>query len=821
MPLVCRLRVDDLRAIVPFARAARRSKSKDFSWCVGGLTSGRKVSLGSNTYQKFIFAHVTRRKLSTERLLTIVQTDLMKNENRSVLAYRLSRLASVCAALMAFPSFLAAQTSAPVDGDRKDEVLQLSPFIVSTEQGGGYQAQQTMVGSRSAKALLDIPASVSIINLEQITDLNAVELYQVIKYTVSGVTQNASIGDDINIRGFRLGGRLRDGVLSNNWAPAPMYDVERIEVLRGPGAMLTGNNTGIGGSINFVSRKPTAKPAAEIQTTFSDHNYVRLQANVSGPLVKQDDFALNYRVTVGGLTGDREKEIENQDEKYFGAALAMYFGSHTSIHLDGYFYDQDSYLYANDFLDITLPVDPVTGLMKAKLNSLSTESFSPGRSKDGRWSDEQKLVSLTMLTKLTDNSNLRALYSFQNMVYDERYVRGITVQSDNFTLNRQEIPTVQDNFSHNVQLDYLHQLAVNSWFKMDTSFGFDGSRSKSRQQQSVNAMPALDTRQNLFPNDDAYFSSVRPGSGLPNLTRNEGNTTAFSYYVQENLSFWKDRVLLIGGLRWFKADGDNTNFVTNAFTKRATQSFDVHKYGVVVKVLPNVSLYYTDAQNIFLQSGFTDKLVANDGLGAPLGNQQGKLREFGLKFTHHYSDAFHFYGTITNFDMAMTNVRTFGTLESGQQGIIQSERDTGEGWEVELGAQLKFNGGKADLYFTYFDGNSAIASDAGRAYVRQAANFVPTKYSVMARYSWTDGALKGFMIGGGLMDQTASRNGVHEVNFPLTASVFSRYRLNKHWDFQFNIDNLTDKRYVVNVYGTGLVGVSEPLRARATVKYTW
>lgn len=745
----------------------------------------------------------------------------MKNKDRSVLSRHLVPRASACTALCLFPAFLIAQTATPDTRRSADETLELSPFVVSSENEQGYQAQQTVVGSRSAKALVDIPASISIINLEQINDLNAVELYQVIKFAVSGVTQNASIGDDINIRGFRLGGRLRDGVLSNNWAPAPMYDVERIEVLRGPGAMLTGNNTGIGGSINFVSRKPTAKPMAEIQTTFSDNSYARLQANVSGPLVKKDDFSLNYRVTVGGLTGDRKKEIENQKEKFFGAALGMYFGSHTSIQVDGYFYDQDSYLYANDFLDITVPVDPFTALAEAKLNPLSTPSFSPGRSKDGRWSDEQKFLNVTMLTKLTERSHLRALYSYQNMIYDERYVRGITVQADNVTLNRQEIPTLQDNFSHNVQLDYLHQITINPWLKLDTTVGFDGLRSKSNQQQSVNAMPALDTRQNAFPNDDAYFASVRPGSGLPNLTRNESTTNAFSYYAQENLSLWKERILLIGGLRWFKSDGDNTNFVTNAFTKRPTQSFDVHKYGVVVKVLPDVSVYFTDAQNLFLQSGFTDKYVANDGLGAPLGNQRGKLREFGLKFSRRVTDTFTTYGTLTHFDMAMTNVRTFGTLETGQQGIIQSERDSGKGWEVELGAQLKREGGFASVYATYFDGDSAIASDAGKAYVRQAANFVPRKYSIMGKYSWSSGALEGLMIGGGVSDQTASRNGAHTVDFPFTASVFSRYRLNRHWDFQFNIDNLTDERYVVNVYATGLVGVSEPLRAKFTVKYTW
>ena len=56
-----------------------------------------------------------------------------------------------------------------------------------------------------------------------------------------------------------------------------------------------------------------------------------------------------------------------------------------------------------------------------------------------------------------------------------------------------------------------------------------------------------------------------------------------------------------------------------------------HKYGVVAKPIPAVSLYYTDSQNLFSQVGRTDRFAGNDQLGPPLSNQEGKMKEYGIK----------------------------------------------------------------------------------------------------------------------------------------------------------------------------------------------
>lgn len=129
----------------------------------------------------------------------------------------------------------------------RSDVVKLSPFTVSAEDSEGYRSEQTLVGSRTAKSLMEVPASLSIINRQQIDDLNAVEVHEVLQFGTAGVTQNQTINDDVNIRGFRTMQSLRNGVTKTSYKRNPMYDVERIEVIKGPGAMLLGNNSFLGG----------------------------------------------------------------------------------------------------------------------------------------------------------------------------------------------------------------------------------------------------------------------------------------------------------------------------------------------------------------------------------------------------------------------------------------------------------------------------------------------------------------------------------------------------------------------------------------------
>lgn len=744
---------------------------------------------------------------------------------------------------------LGAQTVATPESDltkqekMKEDVVRLSPFVVAGEDSQGYRSQRTVVGSRSAKELTDIPTSIALINLEQINDLGAIAVIDVLKFSVSGVTQNQSFNDDVNIRGFRAGAPLRNGFDRQTGTGAggpnksqPLYDIERVEILKGPTAMLNGANGGIGGSINYVTRAATPTRQGEAQISITGRGAVRLQANTSGPIKSGDSLKSNFRFTLGYLNSDEPhgKSLEWQDQKFFGAGLAFYFGQTSSLLIDGYYFQNDDYLYLEDFVDITVPTNPITNLKDAKFNRYSTQHYSPGRKQDAFWPYVTTVINTVFLSKLTNNSDLRIAYSYSKNDDNRLNNRSIGVNADNYTVTRQAIRNHSGETNNAFQVDLLNKRQT-SWAKFDTTLGADGYISKYWANQAITFMTPLDTRTKTYPDDAAWFTQFptenswffdpRPASLGNPPTRDKVNITSASLYFQENLSLLKDKLILVGGVRKFMPGGTNENLVTNVITNRPDAAFNVNKYGIVYKVLPKLSIYATKAQNYFVAPrGNIDRLIQGDRLGAPFKDSLGKLAEIGVKYEHDFSDRISFYGSAAAFKMEQTNVVTFGVLSEGppgSQGVIQSAKDSSKGWETDLGIQIKTGSGRADILVTYFKGDSAIAADQGLAYVRQAQNFVPQKFSFLGKYSWSSGSFRGLRAGLGIIIQDDKRQGAYVLETPPLASAFFGYTVNKRWDVQLNLDNLTNERYLVQVATPGLAQGSDMFAAKLTVKYRW
>ncbi len=738
-------------------------------------------------------------------------------QNRAAFRRSFTILAAFAASVVA-----SAQTTAAAPPAEKDnsEVLKLSPFVVSKESDSGYRSTQTLVGSRTAKNVMELAGSISIINLQQISDLNAVSVHEVLQFGVAGVTQNQTINDDVNIRGFRTTFSLRDGITKTSFKRNPMFDVERIEVIKGPGAMLIGNNSFLGGGVNFVTRKPSRIQSSEVQVTLSEQNYFRLQANNAGPVYSSDNLKVDYRVTLGMLTADKDKEIEEEDQKFVGGALSFSFAENTSLLLSGYYMVDNGYFYWEDFLDYNSTLGTTLAPLTAKLNQYSGKNFSPGRGKDAFWDNQDGFFNATLLTSFTENANLRLAYYMSNLVDRRRIVRGITIRSDNKSLGRQDIPLEIDAWAHSIQADFSHKLRGEK-FTLDSLLGGDFLVNWQRQDQSVNTLPDIDTSAMNLAADDAYFAVPRPGAGQPNLSRNLTRPTSMSYYFQENLSFLKDRLILVGGLRWFMPSGTNKNNVTGVVADRDDRTFRTHKYGIVIRPVPSISLYYTDAQNVFPQIGKTDRFAGNDALGADLQSQEGTLEEWGIKWDYQPSKKVSVFGTVAYYDMALTNVRTFGVLPEGippgSIGIVQSARDSAKGWEFEGGLRYDTGDGELNLITTYTDGESATAADPRLS----AVDFVPKKQSLMARYAWNQGSLAGLMLGATYFDQNRKRNATYWIDFPATYNLFGRYSWGKKWSFQLNLNNITDERYIVAIAGNGLVQTEPGFDTKLAVKYVW
>ena len=128
---------------------------------------------------------------------------------------------------------------------------------------------------------------------------------------------------DVRIRGvgrnFRaLGGdpgvaTYYNGVYSPDFGIAASenyyYDVERIEVLRGPQGTLYGRNS-IGGAINYITKKPSFENGAEARILAGDYSNIQYYAMVTGPITDK----IAFRATAAKMDRDGTQECINCDD---------------------------------------------------------------------------------------------------------------------------------------------------------------------------------------------------------------------------------------------------------------------------------------------------------------------------------------------------------------------------------------------------------------------------------------------------------------------------------------------------------------------------
>ena len=170
-----------------------------------------------------------------------------------------------------------AQPPAASAASKDDQTVVLDPFTVNVVSNG-YATDQTMSGSRIAQSLIDVPISVGIINAEQLSDLHAMRSQDAVAYGAPGFSPNTRVSDDYNVRGFRTEFVLQDGVTITQTELKALYDIDRVEVIRGPIATTLGSNGSdfLGGVINFITRQPTATPQGFIDATFGNHSFLPL-----------------------------------------------------------------------------------------------------------------------------------------------------------------------------------------------------------------------------------------------------------------------------------------------------------------------------------------------------------------------------------------------------------------------------------------------------------------------------------------------------------------------------------------------------------------
>jgi iron complex outermembrane receptor protein len=177
-----------------------------------------------------------------------------------------------------------------------------------------------VTGTRTQEQIEKVPANVTVITHKEIEDSNAKDVPDLLQTQV-GVTVQNLLGNgkkvNVGLRGFGEtdpyntlvlvdGRRVNEIDLSGvDWTQIPLDQIERIEIVRGMGSVLYGDNA-VGGVINIITKTPGKTPHAKVGFTSGSYGRNKESVSLSGG---QDKVAASLFATYDSTNGYRENNM--------------------------------------------------------------------------------------------------------------------------------------------------------------------------------------------------------------------------------------------------------------------------------------------------------------------------------------------------------------------------------------------------------------------------------------------------------------------------------------------------------------------------------
>jgi len=641
-------------------------------------------------------------------------------------------------------------------------------------------------------AVLNVPQTVSIITDEDIRKQGFRQIGDIIRYT-PGVNTSQGEGhrDSIVFRGNRsTADFFQDGVRDDVQYYRSLYNVEQVEILRGPNALLFGRG-GTGGALNRVTKK------AVIGDTFGaiDFGLDDFGAN---------DIALDYNATSSLNSAFRlmihSDVLENHRDFYYGDRLginptiAIQVSDRTTLDLSYEYADHERYI------DRGIPTE----------NGKPVERFSKitfGDSTLGNLTSLEADIFRAILSTNFSNTtkgNLAIVSSKFKKIYQNYYASGYTAGESVVTIDGYNDPTERENTILSANL--INELEIGS-ITHTLLFGLEMIDTISKNKR-------YDTYWSTNKSDKETFNITRPMSFLVNSaglatnndftadlnSQTQSDIEVTSIFFQDQIDVTKQLKLLIGG-RHDVFDITVKDLKNDSAQSREDKEFSP-RAGIIYKPSDNVSLYYSYSESFLPRSG--EQFKALSATSAALDPDIFESSEIGIKME--VSD--HLSFTAAYFDS--TQLRAARDSISGETSEIIGLQVNGLEFEVkgEINNRMSIVFG-----YTSLDGKTSKGGEPREIPDHTLSLF--TTYKVSEKFGW----------GLGFIQQGESNivNDKSDLFLPefTRVDLGAYYQITDGLNIQLNIENLTDELYFPHSHSTHQVSVGEPLSVRVSARKTF
>ncbi|MDE2595281.1 MAG: TonB-dependent siderophore receptor [Sphingomonadales bacterium] len=667
-----------------------------------------------------------------------------------------------------------------------DELDAEGSTIVVTAEASGYR-DAVVSGTKTGIPLLDTPQAIATLSRDQLDDQGVEQLNDALRY-VPGVVLGQGEGhrDQVVLRGqSSTADFFLDGLRDDAQYYRPLFNTERVEVLKGANALLFGRGGG-GGVINRVSKTPSfAGTKGGLTGGVDSFGAWSLAADLDKPL--SDAAALRLNGTYEEFANHRD----SFDGHFIGLAptLAARLGEATTLTL-AYEFDQDSRM--TDRGVPSLGGVPISGHDRTffgdpAINRSKVTAHLARARIDHAFSD-----GLT--------ANLSVQYARYDKYYGNLLASSATASSVTLTgydsAGLRENRVVQGNLvwkgdtaglSHTVLAGFEAADQDSSATRRDAVFAAAGGGTASSATVPL-------ARSLILP--AASWSAVNRST--------TSSVRSLSAHVQDQIALG-DHLQLVAGLRYDDFRITSLNRINQFAAIRGDGKWSP-RLGLIVKPRETMSFYVSYAKSFLPQSG--DQFAVLDATTATLAPEEFRNIEAGVKWDLRRALAF----TAALYQVDRSNTRSIDPVTGNP---VLTGRSRVKGVELSLAGRIMPQW-QASLGYALQDGRIITATTAAPA-GRRLAQLPRHQFSAWSCYDVS----RKLGLGLGLVHQSSQfatiSNAVRLPGFTrFDAAIY--YDVSDRVTLQLNAENLTDTRYYPSAHTDNNISTGEPLNAKLTAR---
>jgi len=679
--------------------------------------------------------------------------------------------------------YIVKKAQAPKPETESTKKPTILPMVqVSADKDSGYAAPRSTSAMKTNTLLLDTPQSITVITQKQLQDQAPLSLIEAIRYVPGvGVSTGEGNRDAVVFRGNRSTGDFYiDGMRDDVQHFRDFYNIDRIEVLKGPNGMIFGRG-GSGGVINRVSKEANWAPIQEIRFSAGTYDHKRFSLDAG--------HAINDMVAVrlNGLFEDSENFRDGFELQRYGVAPTVTIKPTKDTRI---------VFHAELFKDDRIADRGIPSFMGSPFNT-KRSTFFGGPAARSPTDTSKKSLSLLIDHKFNNNVTIRnrTHYATFDKFYQNIFAGSSVNTAGMVTLGAYNDETDRTNFFN--QTDLL--LTFDTWrFNHKMVTGVEVGRQVTDQLRLRGHFNGVSTTQIVsasFPNTASPIIFFNRGLQDSN---NHVSNSLVSVFIQDQIEILPQLHAVLG-VRYNRFEVD---FMRKDFLQADLKSRDDlidPRFGLVFKPIEQVSIY--GSYSLSHQPRAGDQLKSITVTNATLTPERFINIEGGIKWDILPNLA----ATVAFYQLDRTNV----ILPTGIAGVsFLSKGSRVRGVEVGINGRITSAWSIIGAY-TYQEGTL----NATKATLGELPKHT---YSIWNRYDFTPWFGAAFGVIGRSNMFTTTTNAVTLPAFVrVDAALYGR--INKYLRAQVNIENLFDVNYIAAAHNDNNIAPGSPITARASI----